>query len=119
LIELELVAVVIEVFVQQDLLISVDPIRWSAGPMDGGWLMGFAGVLQDLVDGGGLGDGRSRHPASCGIRTSLQSSAIRRVLHDGQMPRPLHEKDKVVNVPRYGEAVIELTGISTLFGSVR
>jgi hypothetical protein len=45
--------------------------------------MGFAKVIQDLVDGGGLGDGRSRHPAS------LQSSAIRRVLHDGQMPRPL------------------------------
>lgn len=27
--------------------------------------------------------------------------------------------DKAVNLPRYGEAVIELTGVSTLFGFVR
>jgi hypothetical protein len=62
LIELNLVAVLIEVFVQQELLISVDPVRWSAGRMDGGWLMGFADVVQDAVDGSGLGDGRSEHP---------------------------------------------------------
>ena len=56
MIELDLVAVLIEVFVQEDLLISVDPVRWSARRMDGGWLMGFADVFQDAVDEGGLGD---------------------------------------------------------------
>jgi len=92
LIELNLVAVLIEVFVQEDLLISIDPVRWSAGRVNGWWLMGFAEVVQDLVDGCGLGDGRSRHPASRGISTSLQSSAMRRVLHNGQIPRPLQLK---------------------------
>jgi hypothetical protein len=48
---IDLVAVLIEVFVQEDLLIRVDPVRWSAGRMDGGWLMGFADVAQDLVEG--------------------------------------------------------------------
>jgi hypothetical protein len=36
LIQLSLVAVLIEVFVEEDLLISVDPVRWSSGRMDGG-----------------------------------------------------------------------------------
>jgi hypothetical protein len=31
LIELDVVAVLIEVFVQEDLLIRVDPVRWSSG----------------------------------------------------------------------------------------
>ena len=58
LIELNPVVILIEVFVEEDLLISVDPVRWSAWRMDGGWLMGFADVVQDLVDGGGLGNER-------------------------------------------------------------
>jgi hypothetical protein len=43
---------------QEDLLIRVAPVRWSSGRMAGWWLMGFAKVVQDLVDGGGLGDER-------------------------------------------------------------
>ena len=58
MIEVDLVAVLIEVFVEEDLLISVDPVGWSSGRMDGWWLMGFADVVQDLVDGGGLGNER-------------------------------------------------------------
>jgi hypothetical protein len=42
LIELDLVAVLIEVFVQEDLVVRVDPVWWSSGRMDGGWVMGFA-----------------------------------------------------------------------------
>ena len=51
MIELDLVAVLIEVFVEEDLLLRIDPVGWSTRRMDGWWLMGFADVLQDLVDG--------------------------------------------------------------------
>ena len=56
LIELNLVAVLIEVFIEEDLLLRIDPLGWCARRMDGGWLMGFVDGVQDAVDGGGLGD---------------------------------------------------------------
>ena len=36
LIELDLVAVLIEVFVEEDPLLRIDPVGWSARRMDGG-----------------------------------------------------------------------------------